>query len=172
MPPFKIARSTLADVDTHMRLYDEAIQLQRKLGHINWISFERERIVKEVEDGKQYKIVDEPTGEVAGIFLVEENDPAIWGERDKDPSFYIHRICTDPKFRGNNLVNLIVAYLKEHAEGKKYLRMDTKNGNEKLIQYYIDRCGFSPAGTVTLGEDPALPKHFQNINLFLFEMKI
>ncbi|CAD2221436.1 Acetyltransferase (GNAT) family, putative [Angomonas deanei] len=172
MPPFKVSRSTLDDVDTHMRLYDEAIQLQQQLGQTLWSPFERERVVQEVVDGKQYKIIDEPSGEVAGVFLVEESDPAIWGERDDEPSFYIHRITTNPQFRGNNLVNFMVDYLKEHAEGKKYIRMDTKTGNEKLIQYYTDRCGFSLAGTAVLREGPGLPKHFESLDLILFEMKI
>ncbi|CAD2221435.1 Acetyltransferase (GNAT) family, putative [Angomonas deanei] len=172
MSHFTIVRSTLDDVDTHMRLYDEAIRFQQKMGHNNWIPFERERVIREMKEGIQYKIIDDASGEVAGVFIIEESDPAIWGERDKDPSFYIHRITTNPQFRGNNLVSLIVNYLKENADGKSYIRMDTKNGNEKLIRYYIDRCGFSPAGTIALGDVPTLPKHFQNIDLFLFEMKV
>jgi hypothetical protein len=47
--------------------------------------------------------------EIACVFATTFSDPLIWEKRDTDPSVYIHRIATNPNFRGNNLVAAIVS---------------------------------------------------------------
>ncbi|MHB8929251.1 MAG: hypothetical protein ACYC5R_01500 [Melioribacteraceae bacterium] len=47
-------------------------------------------------------------GGIACVWAMTFNDPQIWEERNKDPSVYLHRIATNPNFRGQNLVGEIV----------------------------------------------------------------
>lgn len=107
------------------------------------------------------------------VFAIAFSDPYIWKEKDNDPAIYIHRIVTDPRARGKNLVGLIVewakAYGKEH--GKKYVRMDTWGDNLKLKDYYM-KFGFSFLGIITPDSSDKLPAHYSTIRLALFEQSI
>ncbi len=106
-------------------------------------------------------------------FLIAYSDPLLWGKKDRDPSVYVHRIVTNPDFRGNHFVKNITTWAKEHAKtmGKKFVRMDTWAENQKLIDYYI-ACGFHYVGDVTPIKTEGLPKHYVGISLSLFEMEV
>ncbi|MEO6759005.1 MAG: GNAT family N-acetyltransferase [Saprospiraceae bacterium] len=94
-------------------------------------------------------------------------------EKDTDPAIYLHRIVTDPRFRGQNMVAKIVTWAREYGkiQGKKYLRMDTWNENLRLKEYYL-AAGFDYLGAVTPTDFSALPSHYAGISLALFEMVI
>ena len=109
--------------------------------------------------------------QVACVFATTFHDPLIWGEKDKDPSVYIHRIATNPLFRGHGFVKHIVDWAKEYARdhGKRFVRMDTGSGNEKLNNYYIS-CGFTYLGITTLEQADDLPMHYRTGSSSLFEI--
>lgn len=66
----------------------------------------------------------------------------IWGNK-KEPSLYIHRIATNPEFRGQNLVKKLINWANEFGKNKdlKYIRMDTVVLNKGLIGHY-EKLGF------------------------------
>ncbi|WP_394674460.1 GNAT family N-acetyltransferase [uncultured Chryseobacterium sp.] len=99
--------------------------------------------------------------------------PQIWKERNEDPALYIHRIATDPDFRGQNLVTEIVRWAKEYAtrNNKVFIRMDTVGENKGLITYY-EKCGFEFLRLSTLKNTEALPAHYSNATVCLFEIKL
>ena len=168
----EILNSTIDDLDTIFGLYDAAIEHQKMVSNMHWLPFDREMVTKEIEEGRQWKILAE--GEIACIFLTAYSDAAIWGkEKDADPSIYLHRIVTHPAFRGRNYVQEIVNWAKENgrAWGKKYVRLDTWSDNMKLKELYV-RCGFEFLGIASPADPAALPSHYSCILLGLYEIEI
>lgn len=167
----QIIRSTGSDITTIFNLYDQAVVYQKTKFDKHWLDFDRDMVQKEIEEGRQWKILE--GNEVACIFAIAYEDPFIWKEKNEDPSIYIHRIVTNPAFRGNAYVKHIVAWAREHAilTKKEYIRMDTWGDNEPLIRYYQE-CGFQYLGSITPTASEQLPKHYSAIFLSLFQIKL
>lgn len=167
----KILNSTIEDMPAIFKLYDAAIAYQQTKFHKHWQGFDVLLIEKEIEEHRQYKMIDD--GIIVCIFAVAFNDALIWGNRDKDPSIYIHRIVTNPFYRGRGYVKNIIEWAVKFGSksGKKFVRMDTWGDNEKLIKYYTS-CGFNFLGLSHTIADDALPKHYQGIQLSLFQIAI
>lgn len=167
----KIINSSPEDIDTIFRLYDEGTAYQKAIARKHWKGFSRSLVESEISEKRQWKIMIGE--ETACVFAITFSDPFIWQEKDKDPAVYIHRIATDPQFRGNSFVKHIVAWAKEYAteNGKKYIRVDTGSGNDKLNNYYIG-CGFTYLGIIHLGDTAGLPEHYKGGSSSLFEIKV
>jgi len=90
-----------------------------------------------------------------------------------DPSVYLHRIATHPAYKGKGIMHLIKKWSAEHARqnGKKFIRMDTWGGNEKLKAYYV-HCGFTFLGQKSLPQPNPLPQHYWGTTLSLFEIAL
>lgn len=166
-----IANSTPEDIDTIFQLYDEAVKFQKTVFNKQWQGFERSLIETEIAENRQWKIVI--ADQVACIFAITFNDPLIWKEKDQDPAIYIHRIVTNPRFRGGAYVKEIVKWSKDYAKSlqKKYVRMDTWGDNEKLREYYVS-CGFEYLGITVMKNTLGLPKHYEGLSLSLFEIEL
>jgi ribosomal protein S18 acetylase RimI-like enzyme len=166
-----VLNSTLADIDTIFSLYDAAIAFQKTKFDKHWKSFDRSLIEQEISENRQWKIIVD--GEVACIFAITYEDPFIWGEKSGEPSIYIHRIVTNPAYRGNNFVSKIVEWARVFCRdnNKQFIRMDTWGDNQKLITYYVS-CGFTYLGVITPVRTPLLPKHYEDITLSLFEIVV
>lgn len=167
-----IENSTPEDVDTILDLYDKATRHQVEVkGTVAWPVFERSLVEKEISEGRQYKIVE--NNDVACIWAVTFSDKEIWEEEDNDISVYIHRIATNPKFRGNGYVAKIVDWAKQFAEEnqKKFIRMDTVGENKRLIVHYTAN-GFDFLGMKKLKDTSALPEHYSKDDVCLFEIKL
>ena len=163
--------STAEDMDAIFHLYDLAIAFQKKISNQHWLPFERDLVKKEIAEKRQWKIVVD--GEIACVFCVTYSDPLIWGEKNKEPSIYFHRIVTNPKFRGKNFVVEIINWALPIGKnaGKKYLRMDTWGDNEKLREYYV-KCGFEFLEVIKPKNPELLPAHYAEITLSLFQIGI
>jgi len=167
----QILNSNLKDIETIFEFYDMAIAHQKKVFNKHWQGFSLDLVTQEVDEARQYKIV--VSEKVAAVFAVTFSDPQIWGEKDKDPSIYIHRIVTHPDFRGIGSVNLIIEWAKNYAKANaiQYIRMDTWADNEKLLTYYTG-CGFNHVGSIKIEPNSGLPKHYEGISLNLFEIEV
>src|SRR3989344_8018683 len=163
--------STPDDLDAIFNLYDIAIAYQKNISNQHWLPFDPELVKKEIAEKRQWKIII--NGEVASVFCGAYSDPLIWGEKDKEPSIYLHRIVTNPKFRGKNFVVEIINWALEFGKNsrKKYLRMDTWGDNEKLREYYV-KCGFNFLEVIKPKNPELLPAHYAEISLSLFEIEI
>ena len=166
-----IRNSIAEDLDTIFNFYDLAIAYQKKISDQHWLPFDPELVKKEISENRQWKIMVD--GEVACIFCVAYSDPLIWGEKDKDPSIYIHRIVTNPEFRGKNFVVEIINWALVFGKDseKKYLRMDTWGDNARLREYYV-KCGFEFLGVIKPQNPELLPAHYAEISLSLFQINI
>ena len=169
-----ITNTAIDDLDILEALFDEAIAYQRSrfAGHV-WQGMNRPLITSEIETQLHWKIVDE--GQIACFFSMLYTDPLVWDHRDAEPSLYLHRIVTNPAFRGRGYVKEIIAWANEfgRAAGKKYLRLDTGRDNRRLNDYYQE-CGFVFCGIKRFDDDgdPAVPRHYLGTGLSLYEKRI
>lgn len=166
-----INNSTKADIDEIFRLYKIATDFQKTRFTVHWPEFELALVENEINEKRQWKL--EIDGRIACVWATTFDDPQIWEERNADPSVYIHRIATNPDFRGQNIVAEIVNWAKDYAaeNDKKFIRMDTVGDNTKLIAYY-GKCGFEYLGPLKLRNTEGLPAHYDNATVSLFEIKL
>lgn len=167
-----ISHSTINDIDEIFRLYRMATEYQRVTFPQNqWPKFSRKLVQTEVREQRQFKIII--GSEIACVWAVTFHDPEIWEEKNEDPAIYIHRIATNPKFRGNDFVSLVVTWARDFAASheKKFIRLDTCGNNKKLIEHYR-KSGFNFLGIKKLKNYEGLPEHYLNADVCFFEIKI
>lgn len=167
----KIYNSTPKDISEIFRLYGLATEYQKTIFPENtWPTFEHRLVETEIQEQRQFKmLVDD---QIACVWAITFTDPQIWEEKNSDPSIYIHRIATNPVFKGQKLVTEIVEWARGYAEShqKKFIRMDTCGNNQKLIAHYKN-CGFDFLGVIRLKNADELPSHYQDADVCLFEIK-
>jgi RimJ/RimL family protein N-acetyltransferase len=167
----KIENSSMDDLEDIFKFYKIATEFQQTKNSTVWPTFSRELVVSEIETLCQWKIVIDD--QIACVWAITFEDPLIWEERNEDPSIYIHRIATNPVFRGQNLVGEIIKwaidFAKEHD--KKFVRLDTVGENIGLINYY-QKCGFEFLGLFELKNTLGLPAHYHNATVSLFELQV
>lgn len=163
--------ASASDFDLIFDLYDKAIEFQKTVFDKQWLGFDGDLVNREIAEGRLWKILDDRR--VGCIYSVTYEDPVIWGDESHIGAMYIHRIVTNPNFRGRSYVRKIVDWARVHAaeKGLQYIRMDTWADNLKLKDYYID-CGFAWKGTVAPEDSPTMPAHYHGILLGLFEMDL
>ena len=164
-----IANSEVGDLSEILRLYQIAREFQKTKGAVVWPQFDNNLIQSEIVENRQWKILIE--NKIACVWATTFSDPEIWEERNADTAIYIHRIVTNPIFRGKNFVQEIVNWSKKYAKEneKKFIRMDTVGENIGLINYY-QKCGFNFLGLSKLKNTENLPAHYHNATVSLFQM--
>ncbi len=138
---------------------------------VYWPEFDRKLIEQELEERRQWKMVVDQC--IGCVWATTFDDPDIWEERNEDPAVYIHRIATNPHFRGKNLVQYIVNWAIEYAiaNNKDFVRLDTVGENKGLIEHYT-KCGFDFLGLKKLCNTADLPAHYHNATVSLFEIRV
>jgi ribosomal protein S18 acetylase RimI-like enzyme len=167
-----ITNSNLDDLPEIFRLYKLATDFQKiKFPDNQWPEFDKEFIATEVAENRQFKLLIDD--KIACIWAITYSDAQIWEERDNDSSIYIHRIATNPNFRGNNFVQIIVDWAKRYAteRNKQFIRMDTCGNNERLINHYVNS-GFNYLGIKELKNTSELPSHYHNAQVCFFEIEL
>lgn len=168
----EITNSNLDDIPEIFRLYKLATDFQKiQFPGNQWPKFEEDLIATEIVENRQLKLLIE--NKIACIWAVTYSDPQIWEDQENDDSIYIHRIATNPEFRGNNFVQAIVNWSKNFAGGqhKRFIRMDTCGRNERLINHYKS-CGFNFLGMKKLKNTSDLPSHYHNAEVCFFEIEL
>lgn len=166
----EIQNSTSHDIEEIFRLYKIATDFQKTKFTVHWPEFERSLIETEIAENRQWKMVI--NNQIACVWATTFSDSQIWEERNNDPAVYIHRIATNPDFRGQNLVQHIVEWSKQFARSnkKRFIRMDTVGDNPGLISYYT-KCGFEFLGLSKLKNTEGLPAHYNNATVSLFQLE-
>jgi GNAT superfamily N-acetyltransferase len=167
-----IENSTATDIPEIFRLYKFASDYQTKINAtVVWPTFERELVETEVAENRQWKLLID--GQIACVWATTFTDEQIWEERNTDAAIYIHRIATNPNFRGQNFVAIIVNWAKEFAKkaGKDFVRLDTIGNNAGLIKHYTN-AGFRFLGLFNLKNTNGLPAHYHHAPACLFEIKL
>ena len=169
----QIENSNGNDFDEIFRLYKIASDYQKeKKIVVVWPDFDKKMVEKEIAENRQWKLVVNDV--IICVWAITFSDEQIWEKRNENAAIYIHRIATNPDYRGHNFVKIIVDWAKRYAlENKKeYIRLDTLGNNTKLIEHYCN-AGFDFLGMVELKNTSELPLHYQKEpNCCLFEIKI
>lgn len=168
----EIINSTIEDLPEIFRLYKAAsLYQQEKQIVVVWQEFDARLIENEIAGLRQWKLIID--GQIACIWAITFSDQQIWEERNADAAIYIHRIATNPAFRGQQLINMIVSWAKIYALSldKSYVRLDTSGNNLDLIRHYTN-AGFTFLGVFDLKNTDTLPVHYQNMPASLFEIKV
>ena len=167
-----IKNSTISDIDAIFSQYKIASNYQEsKKKVIVWPEFNREMVENEISENKQFKLLIDH--KIACIWAITFSDEHIWEERNSDSAIYIHRIATNPDFRGQNFVDKIVRWAKALAleKGIQFIRLDTLGENKRLIDYYKS-AGFDFLGLVPLKDTSNLPEHYKKAPVCLFEINL
>ena len=162
----------IEDIDEIFRLYKIASNYQKsKKTVVVWPDFDREMVSQEIAEHRQFKLLI--NDKIACIWAITFSDAQIWEKRNEDPAIYIHRIATNPKFRGHNFVGSIVEWAKDYAKihNKQYIRLDTIGDNTRLITHYCN-CGFNFLGMFELPNVAELPPHYKEGPACLFEIDL
>jgi ribosomal protein S18 acetylase RimI-like enzyme len=168
----EIQNSNISDIDDIYRLYGLASAYQReKKTVVVWPEFERTLIETEIAENRQWKLLID--GTIACVWATTFSDAQIWEGKNQDPAVYIHRIATNPDFRGHHFVQIIVDWAKEYAKEheKKFVRLDTLGNNTRLIALYTS-AGFNFLGLFDLKNTSELPAHYQDAPGCLFEITL
>ena len=167
-----IENSTIEDIPEIFRLYKLASEHQKSVNApVVWQEFERSLVEREIAEKRQFKLVIDDR--IACIWAITLSDAQIWEARNRDKAVYIHRIATNPDFRGRKFVSKIVEWAKEFAAGSEldFVRLDTVGENKRLIELYT-KAGFEFLGMFDLKDTSDLPVHYHNLPAALFEMKL
>jgi GNAT superfamily N-acetyltransferase len=168
----EILNATPTDIDKIFELYQIASAYQAaKKTVVVWPTFDRVMVANEIAENRQWKLLID--GQIACIWAITFTDPQIWEERNADAAIYIHRIATNPNFRGHNYIAAIVGWAKNYATSlqKEYIRLDTIGNNTKLIEHYTN-AGFNFLGIHQLKNTSDLPAHYASGEACLFEIKL
>lgn len=167
-----ITNSKITDLDAIFNLYEIASNYQKaKKTVVVWPKFETELVVYEINESRQYKLIID--NEIACVWAITFKDEQIWEGKKKDKAIYIHRIATNPKFRGQHFVKQIVKWARDYSikNNIDYIRLDTLGENAKLIKYYKS-AGFNFLGMFKLTNTSELPDHYAIGNAALFEIDL
>ncbi|MFK8060945.1 MAG: GNAT family N-acetyltransferase [Polaribacter sp.] len=167
----KIENSELKDVDKIFDLYRVATNYMKSKNQVHWPEFPRDLIINEIKENRQWKLVID--GQIACIWATTFNDELIWGNKNDEPSLYIHRIATNPNYRGQFLVKQIIHWANEFGKNKNlnFIRMDTVGLNKRLIDHYKN-LGFLFLGTKKLKNTNGLPHHYKDGEVCYFQKDI
>lgn len=158
------------DIKQIYKLYEMATVYQKTVSDKQWEGFEQTLIEREIEECRLWKICD--YSQMLCVFSINFSDEQFWGEKDKQPSIYIHRIALNTNFKGLSIMTKIIEWAKKYCQenGKQFIRMDTWGENDKLINYY-KKCGFNHLNTIDLDYSKGLPSHYKG-KLALLEMSL
>lgn len=168
----QIKTATRKDIDEIFSFYKMASAYQKaKKKVVVWPDFKRDMVATEIAENRQFKMLI--NNEVVCIWAITYSDAQIWEEKNKESAIYIHRIATNPNFRGNNFVAKIVEWAKEYVLEKEiqFIRLDTLGNNKQLIEHYKN-AGFDFLGLFNLKDTSNLPDHYTQAPVCLFEIAL
>jgi ribosomal protein S18 acetylase RimI-like enzyme len=165
---FKVNNTRKEDLPLIFEMFDQSILYQEEKGYPVWRDYDKNAIIKDIENKNQYKVVTDL--ETAIVFSVAYSDKIIWRHLDQGNSVYLHRIVVNPEFKGQKLFGKILEWAKNHCrqKGLKSIRMDTWADNPTILEYY-KTFGFKVIENYTTPDSIELPVHNRNLALTLLE---
>ncbi|HVX40237.1 MAG TPA: hypothetical protein VHB25_11740 [Gemmatimonadaceae bacterium] len=167
----RIEPATLHDVQAAVDAYAYARTVQLAHGSAAWLGFDATAIRQLVDAGQLFCARE--ADEVMAVFVVLEQDPAIWDDADADRYLYLHRVARAEACHTPGVFALVMEWMRSRCVelGRFGVRIDTWSDNEGLLSYY-ERFGFRLVGARTMPVDPHLPPHYHGIELALLEQRV
>ena len=155
-----IRRTTLADLDRLMPIFDEARRTIAALGIDQWQDGypNPEVIAADIDRGESYAV--ETDGIVCGTFaMLTGGEPTYdkiydgaWLTGDSTDGYLaIHRVAISVARRGSGISTAIINHAADFAKahGKSSLRIDTHEGNV-VMRRMLEKNGFEYCGVIYL----------------------
>ena len=132
----EVKNTELSDLEQVFELFEHSITYQERNGYPVWRNYDKNAIIKDIEERNQYKIT--VGSKTAIVFSVRYADKVIWRDFDQGDSIYLHRIVVNPEFKGQKLFGAILDWVIGHSnqKGLHSIRMDTWAANPTIIDYY------------------------------------
>jgi hypothetical protein len=166
--PLRVETATAADLPAIRGAYANAQVMQRAQHAPEWPGFADESILREIGDGRLYRIMDGDA--IAGGFTIAYDVAAIWGDLERGAHIYLHRIARTEHRASGRLMDAVMDWSLARCEelGREGLRIDTWAANPALQAYY-GSFGFTLVATRRMGNDPRLSPHYVGLELALME---
>lgn len=166
-----IVNATKDDFSEICHLFEEAILFQKKNNYVGWISYDKDYIQSDIQNGLLYKMIK--NGQIISIFSICHTDILIWREREKGNAVYLHRIVLNQVFKGEKVFRKILDWAIGFSKQNKlkHIRMDTWAENDKIIEYYKSY-GFKFVETYETPDINNLPIQHRNLKVTLLEFTL
>jgi len=167
----QIIHTGMNDLEQVFQFFEHSISYQEKKGYPVWRNYDRNTVIKDVQDKNHYKVIVD--AKTAIVFSVRYTDKVIWRDLDRGNSIYLHRIVVNPEFKGQRIFGTILDWAIEHAKEKGLgrIRMDTWANNPSIINYY-KTFGFNFIEDYTTPDSEELPVHNRNMAMTLLEYQV
>ena len=168
---YEVKHTEMNDLEQIFGLFEHSIQYQEKHGYPVWKNYDKNAIIKDIENKNQYKVIVD--AKIAIVFSVCYTDKVIWRHFENGDSVYLHRIVVNPSFKGQKLFGTVIEWAINHCKqkGLATIRMDTWAANPTIINYY-KTFGFTFIENYTTPDSQELPVHNRKLALTLLEFKI
>ena len=168
---FDIINTNPEDLPIIYRLFDQAIEYQKINNYPVWPDYDRKVLQEDIDCDRQFKLISEE--EIACIFSICGSDPVVWREMNKVPALYLHRVVTNPKFKGQRLFQSVLDHAIELAGSNnvKLIRLDTWAHNEPIKSYYLS-FGFDIVEYFTTPDTDELPLQQRGNDVVLMEYRL
>jgi GNAT superfamily N-acetyltransferase len=110
----RVTNTEMNDLEVIFSLFEHSIGYQEKHGYPAWKNYDKNAIIRDIENKNQYKIV--VGTQIVIVFSVCYSDRVIWRNLDQGDSLYLHGIVVNPLFKGQKLFGKIVDWAIEHAK--------------------------------------------------------
>jgi hypothetical protein len=166
-----IVNTSKSDLDLVFGLFDRSAEYQEKHGYPSWRNYDRNAIIRDVENSNQYKVVIDE--KIAIVFSVCYADKVIWRHFDRNDAVYLHRIVANMDFKGQRFFGVVLDWAIEHCKrrGLSSVRMDTWAANPRIVDYYSG-FGFTIVENFTTPDSDELPVHNRRLELTLLEYSV
>lgn len=146
--------ATMDDADEILNLLKETAHWVSERHPDQWDSVivgeDDEEILNGIRDHETFMIKNNE-GRLIGTFTLydyqNEWDKGLWGVKDDDAT-YLHKFAIHPEFTGGGLGKEIIEWIIDYLtrKGKEYFRLDCIGNNEKLNEFYGNKCGLTKVG--------------------------
>ena len=163
-----VVPATSVDLDAVLRLLSEARRWQRERGFDVWREFDPARIAEDISAARVY--VGKIGGAICATVTLVESDPLVWGA-DAAEALYIHKLASSRSLPGAGA--RVIEWTQEEARrrGKKWLRLDTWNGNPGMRAYY-EKQGFRHVRDEFFPPDSPLPADYRGTYKSLYQLDL
>lgn len=167
----KISPATKDDLGAVLRLLSDARQWHQDQGVDVWQAFDPGQIGKDIS--AQRVFVAKIAGSTCGTITLVESDPLVWGRDEQDDAIYIHKLAASRTMVGMAIGARLIRWARSTARrrGRKWLRLDTWNGNRKMREYY-ERQGFRHVRDEFFALDSPMADDYRGTFKSLYQLEV